>query len=142
MERARDTEKTSEVAPLSADPSLKSEKEFRYEKLINEDNLRRCAMQIIQSKKRKASATIAVILQTAGLREIFVPIADWHIGSVLNAAFWLPLLSHLVPVRYALKIEPLSMSAVIRLTAAAPATLIGAYWAVRSDDVTSPFALP
>jgi len=84
----------------------------------------------LKAKKRKASATIAVILQTAGLREIFVPIADWHIGNVLNAAFWLPPLSHLVPARYALRIAPLSMSAVIRLTAAAPATLIGAYWAV------------
>jgi hypothetical protein len=84
----------------------------------------------LKAKKRKASATIAVILQTAGLREIFVPIADWHIGNVLNAAFWLPPLNPLVPARYALRIAPLSMSAVIRLTAAAPATLIGAYWAV------------
>jgi hypothetical protein len=37
-----------------------------------------------------------------------------------------------------LRIAPLSMSAVIRLTAAAPATLIGAYWAVLSDDVALP----
>jgi hypothetical protein len=44
-------------------------------------------MQIIESKKRKASVPIAVILQTVGLKEVFVPIAGGHIGNALNAAF-------------------------------------------------------
>jgi len=44
-------------------------------------------MQKIESKKRKASAPIAVIQQTADLSQIFVPIADWLIGNALNADF-------------------------------------------------------
>ena len=54
IKRARDAEKMCEVVPLSADHALNREKEFPQEKFTNQDNLERCAMQIIENKKKKS----------------------------------------------------------------------------------------
>jgi len=67
---------------------------------------------------------IAVTLLTAGLKEIFVPGADWHTGNAPGAAFSLPQRRRLMSARHAMRFAPLSMLPVIHLIAVGPTALI------------------